>query len=363
VLLPSIARRVAGSLIILFHFLGITTAVTTVEGTAPWLSQQSWGHVYRPYLQFLHLFNAYHFYSPNPGPTTLVWFRVEYKSGKKPQWVKLPVKENSPVPLHYTRRLALGMSLEAAMQPLPQQVLEQPDADLPRDVRPPVRAYRALRKRRETAGALDQVPSRAFQLQYFEPTPNVKKLLGSYARHVARTTPNPDDPDDEVARVRVYRVTQQIPEPGLVAEKGAGVVTDKTLYLPIYLGEFDREGTLQDGWEFDNEILKKDFFGEDDLKRAIRKEGDPYLYWVLPIISLKEEKEALRNEEKALRHELAAVMADQPAGAAERARAIQQRLAVIDVTQKALRDADLCDGKEDDILDSCEYHARLRRAK
>ena len=50
ILLPSLARRVALSLIVVFHLVGIVTAVTVVEpgnGTPPWVSQQLMAWVYR----------------------------------------------------------------------------------------------------------------------------------------------------------------------------------------------------------------------------------------------------------------------------------------------------------------------------
>src|SRR5262249_47419915 len=67
VLLPQTGRRVLASLVLLFHFGGILTAVANVPppgGDAPWLVSQLWSRVYRPYLQFMYLTNAYHFYAP-----------------------------------------------------------------------------------------------------------------------------------------------------------------------------------------------------------------------------------------------------------------------------------------------------------
>src|SRR5438105_2158625 len=54
VLLPSVGRRIVVSLVILFHFGGILTAVTAVP-PSPWLSTQIWNTVYRPYLYFMWL--------------------------------------------------------------------------------------------------------------------------------------------------------------------------------------------------------------------------------------------------------------------------------------------------------------------
>ena len=91
-LLPSFGRRIAVSVLVVLHFGGILTAVTSVglsNGTAPWVPITLWSRVYRPYLSFMYLNNAYHFYSPEPGPPTLVWFLVEFDGKAPPRWLKL----------------------------------------------------------------------------------------------------------------------------------------------------------------------------------------------------------------------------------------------------------------------------------
>ncbi len=82
VLLPPIGRRLVLSLFVLYHFGGMAVAVTQVDppnNTGPWVSKQLWVHLYRPYLSFLYLTNAYHFYSPDPGPASLFWFAATYE--------------------------------------------------------------------------------------------------------------------------------------------------------------------------------------------------------------------------------------------------------------------------------------------
>ena len=79
-LLPESGRRVALVCGAAFHFCGILSAVFSVPppgGNAPWLVQQAWVRVYRPYLQFVYLNNAYHFYSPEPGPPSFMWYRLD----------------------------------------------------------------------------------------------------------------------------------------------------------------------------------------------------------------------------------------------------------------------------------------------
>ncbi|MGH7226777.1 MAG: hypothetical protein ACRELF_26480, partial [Gemmataceae bacterium] len=112
VLLPRTGRRIAAVLLVGLHFTGILTAITSVSPhnePAPWLSAQLWVHVYRPYLFFAYLTNAYHFYSPDPGPPTLLWFHVEYADGSA-RWIKIPSRHDSPVALHHQRLLAAAES-------------------------------------------------------------------------------------------------------------------------------------------------------------------------------------------------------------------------------------------------------------
>jgi hypothetical protein len=109
VLLPWRVRRIVISLWILFHFAGILTAVTSVttpSGRIPWLPTQLQVRVFHDYLEFTYLINAYHFYSPEPGPPAILWFRVRYNDGTA-RWIKVPERENYSMGLNFQRMLAL----------------------------------------------------------------------------------------------------------------------------------------------------------------------------------------------------------------------------------------------------------------
>ena len=80
VVVPRVVRRIVISLLVIFHFGGIVTAVTNIPPN-PWLSSIAWAYVYSPYLEFFLFSNAYHFYSPEPGPGTQIWFFVEFEDG------------------------------------------------------------------------------------------------------------------------------------------------------------------------------------------------------------------------------------------------------------------------------------------
>src|SRR5205807_1558296 len=59
-------RRWTISVLILLHFGGIASASLS-PAPSPWLVGQLWTRVFRPYLEFMYLNNAYHFYAPDPG--------------------------------------------------------------------------------------------------------------------------------------------------------------------------------------------------------------------------------------------------------------------------------------------------------
>jgi hypothetical protein len=251
VLLPRAVGRAAVSLLIVFHFVGILTAVTSVPppgGPAPWLTRQLWTCCYRPYLQFLYLNNAYHFYSPEPGPATLLWFRVYYANGSS-RWVEVPNRQEDakdPMALEYYRRLSVTENVNqlTATAVMPAEAVE----------------------RRLLAGALLGIPTPEEIspylpgiLQYRVPVEYAKQLLQSYVRFVARRHPHPD-PGVAVTGVKVYRVVHGLVAPGAFA---AGLdPADPTLCSPYYQGEFDRDGNLKDP-------------------------ADPFLYWLIPILKVK----------------------------------------------------------------------------
>src|SRR5262249_36358725 len=250
VLLPQTGRRVLASLVLLFHFGGILTAVANVPppgGDAPWLVSQLWSRVYRPYLQFMYLTNAYHFYAPDPGPPCFLWFHVEYVDGSA-RWVKLPDREQDakdPFAMSFYRRLPITESTNQLLPPMP----------APEDVL----------RRRLTASVRDGIPapSEITQVmpavfQYRVPGDYSKRLLKSYARHVAQAFPHVDG-RTPVSGVKVYRAVHLILAPRDFAA-GASVV-DPTLYWPYFQGEFDSAGNLKDP-------------------------NDPYLYWLIPIMKV-----------------------------------------------------------------------------
>lgn len=267
-LLPSFGRRIAVSVLVVLHFGGILTAVTAVElpnGTVPWVTTTLWARVYRPYLSFMYLNNAYHFYSPEPGPPTLVWFLIEYDNGER-QWLKLVNREECVTRLEYQRLLALTESTNR-----PQ------NTSLPKLGALAKQLDRAARKK-----GIELPPEYYSNLpaQYREPTADAKRYIASYARHVARTVLCEKDPDARVKRVKVYRIVHQlINAPQLQLDVSP---IDPVLYYPYFQGEFDAEGKLLTPGNLPN-LAWVDTAANGTPVPRIEKGQDPFLYWFLPI--------------------------------------------------------------------------------
>jgi hypothetical protein len=272
VLLPSVGRRIVVSLVILFHFGGILTAVTAVT-PSPWLSTQIWTTVYRPYLYFLWLNNAYHFYSPEPGPANLMWFCIEYEPDPDGQkyfrWVLVPDLDQDGHPSNpdgsriwsgteYTRRLSLAEYTGTGSI---------------------VRAdFYELLPKRIFAGQREGIPplspyDMSYDRQYREPADLAKRWVQSYVRHVAHTYRHERKPEKPVIGVKLYRVIHQYVDP---ARFQAGLdPNDRKLYWPFYYGDFDKDGNMK------KECEERDVDMNTGQYRIDRP--DPFLYWLIPI--------------------------------------------------------------------------------
>ncbi len=79
--LPFAWRIAVVSAFPLVHFSGILTAVLGPP-PAPELVNNASVVIYRPYLQFAYMYNAYQFYSPEPGSASELWFCIEFETRK-----------------------------------------------------------------------------------------------------------------------------------------------------------------------------------------------------------------------------------------------------------------------------------------
>jgi hypothetical protein len=250
-------NRVVVSCLVLVHFTGILCAVMSVPPPGrdqSWLAQWGWS-IMQPYLQFAYLINAYHFYAPEPGPPSLLWFYVEYSDGSS-RWIQLPkVKDHDidPFGQEYTRRLSIGESVNQ-LAPVPMISDE-------------------LKTRRMIAvrEGIPMHPELSWEAQYRVPADHSKRLLCEYARFVAQHYPSEKDPTAEAVRVKTYRVVHRMLEPAEMASKFE--YPDPAVewtYWPYYQGEF---------------VKPPDEPGNSDPNRAwvLKNPNDPMLYWLVPI--------------------------------------------------------------------------------
>jgi hypothetical protein len=277
VLLPRTGRRIAAVAFVLFHFCGILAAVTSVpprNDVPPWLSTLIWSKFYRHYLFFTHFTNAYHFYSPDPGPPTLVWFHIEYDDGSA-RWKKIPNRDESPIGLHHQRMLAAAEStITPAGPPIQKEELIRLFEEKTKqkyELFPGIpHASGDEIMNRRTKGAEthkffdpnDKRPAPLWLLfeenpplmsQYSEPMEFSRRMIASYARHVAHTDSEPA----KVKAVRVYRLVHKMITPKELYEGKDPL--DPTNFLSYYMGKYDPDGKLLDP-------------------------EDPFLFWHVPIV-------------------------------------------------------------------------------
>jgi hypothetical protein len=276
-------RRAVVSVLIVVHFCGILSAVTSPDQS--WLANQAWTYIYRPYLQFMYLNNAYRFYSPEPGPASLLWFCIEYEpnpdGSRNLRWVKVPAMDkdgNHIRPddsrlwpnVEYTRRLSLA---ESTSFPGP-SIWNIPNADALITARDQEADRKHLPSLRKLNIPLD--------FQYREPNDLSKKWIAQYARHVAHNYRHQTKPDLDVIGVKVYKVLHVIISPAQLAE--GMEPDDPTLYAPYYMGEFDKDGNMKPWpacqtleWDPDAGVWKVAKTPDGGFQR------DGLLYWWIPI--------------------------------------------------------------------------------
>lgn len=251
VALPVNYRKVAASVLMLIHFGGILTAVTSPL-SPPWLTMTVGLLFYRPYLQSTYLTNAYHFYSPEPGPASQAWFCIRYKPDANGvvavRWVKFPRRPDDmhdPLALSYYRRLSLTMRME--------------------DKGAGIVTDEMKRARLAMAQGKNGIPIHPeyipLETQYHLPADAVRDfVLPSYVRHVANHPANQhDDGVTPIDTIKVYLVQHEILTPHKM-QMGLKPY-DPITYKPFYFGEFEPDGDLANP-------------------------NDPLLYWLVPIIAI-----------------------------------------------------------------------------
>jgi len=264
-------RRVAVSTLIVLHFAGILTAVISAP-PGPWIVGQAEHWIFRPYLSFMYLSNAYRFYAPEPGPASQLWCRIEYEHGKDivSRWTKVPDMDDQgrhtyAMSLQYTRRLALTENVARNALAPPAMVTNSRGETtiapyiLRRDQHSPTPVYSNRLGIKQAEPSSLKVPMHPETgLNYQQPTPDGRVLLSSFARHLLHQPhPDPKFSDAKPVAVKIYRVQHQI-LPAAALALGADP-RDWVYYLPYYVGKYDDTGRLLDP-------------------------EDPFLYWLLPML-------------------------------------------------------------------------------
>lgn len=270
---PAIRYTVLSALFLL-HYGGIFTATTWPE-PAPWLTNQSAQRLYMPYFKFMYLSNAYHFYSPEPGPASLIFGLVTYeldeidpKTNKhkiESAWIDLPnrtTQYKDPLGMTYQRRLSIT-ELVATSQPSNFTLVNFEKNDS------------ASRRQKASLNLddpgsripLQDLPSDSVASQYRVPSVHITRyLLPSYARHIAAEY---STPARRVISVKLVRVEHRVIPPGQFLDRydpdsklkiaDGDSPYNPTTYRPYYLGEYNAAGELVNP-------------------------TDPMLYWLLPVV-------------------------------------------------------------------------------
>ncbi|MCS7046765.1 MAG: hypothetical protein NZO58_10445 [Gemmataceae bacterium] len=262
----SLTQRLTISGLILFHFGGITTAAFG-QGYTPWLVGQIWTRIYRPYLEFLYMNNAYHFYAPEPGPPSYLWFYLQYldANGERAgHWYKVPRlgddgRHGHKTALEFYRMLSLTENtMPADVIPTEgeyfQKILERRLARSPEGAKK-VAIVGKGPSPKELLVPLH--PGIAPSQQYLRPQQHIKRVIESYARHVLGEHQR-THPERTYESVKMYRVIHRIPSWHNFLR--GWPATDPEFYSPIFLGEYAPDG------------------------RLLTPEDDPFLYWQLPIL-------------------------------------------------------------------------------
>jgi hypothetical protein len=296
-LVSKAVRGIMLCVLCVLHCLGFNTAALSAP-PAPWVIQQIWMRLFRPYLEFAYLNNAYHFYAPEPGPASYIWFRVIYEDPKTKAeeglWYKIPQLDDDgrnlhPVALDYQRFLSLTEGIAGSV-PAPLEkivnVKTQQLEDNPFWVNRLRLANEATITIGQPASPHLRVPLHPFSNYHQQvkvPNEHSKKVLESYARYVARrfaVHPEPGRSDWSFKSVKVYHVVHTIPRVDWFVNEIPP--TDPDLYFPFYLGNFEADGKPYRRRNPDGTPqVEKDNEGKPI---GWVYESDPYLYWLLPAI-------------------------------------------------------------------------------
>lgn len=123
---PSLRTRRIVSLVLALHLLAIVTAPMSMHPAAPlWVSL--W-QGFRPYLEAMYLNHGYHFFAPDPGPSHLIRYELDFADGRSAEGIFPSPREHVPRLLYhrhfmlseYANRLAVNDEQAASLKILSQ---------------------------------------------------------------------------------------------------------------------------------------------------------------------------------------------------------------------------------------------------
>ena len=256
------------SFVALVHFGGIFMA-TTWPNPTPWLTQQIVTRFYLPYLTITYLKNAYHFYSPDPGPASLLFCLVTFEHDQEfvhpktkastktsTKWITLPNRQTDwkdPLGLEYYRRLSITEQVNGVY----------PEGNLPSAEKKQIEE----RRKKADAGLWSNYPQIPIAPEIFEvvqfrmPNPNTaRNTVPSFAGHILH---NASEPGRIAKSVKIYRLEHKVTTPTIFAQ--GAKPNHPTSFRPFYFGEYalDTKGIAQ-----------------------LVDTQDPLLYWLVPILPM-----------------------------------------------------------------------------
>ena len=265
-----------------FFTSGIIASVLSPPAT-PFLVEEYWRRYSRYHSQFLYINNAYHFYSPEPGPPSELWICLKYapKDGQKEEvdegpdtdWVRLPDRMRDtmdPLRLSYFRRIALVdqvAQIQVGYNPIFTEEVQK-----------------ANERRMRDLARIPKGPNMADNAQYLPPQdPVIRQTLPSFTNHFAKRF---GKPGRTVASVRVYRVLHEV----LSIERSRSMPqTDVDTNNPGAFSWKDdkKQPKLLRMNPYSPMLYNPYYQGEYDLQGHLLDPTDPELYWLVPIIDRK----------------------------------------------------------------------------
>lgn len=274
--MPVAYRTATVSAFLVVHFFGILLATTSPSPT-PWMVDQLYRRAYEPYLQFIYLRNAYHFYSPEPGPASLLVCLLKTEDGEevgadgikrkkyRTEWLvtpRRPADVRDPLGVTYFRRLSITDQIARGYPDMmSSETFEKSE-------------IRTRRMQLALPGSNPHIPMHTREPDYLEyRMPDVlaaRYLLPSYAQHILMDLP---EQDRGRTTIKIYRVEHRTLDVGSyigISNYGRkpGDPYYPTTYYPYFLGEFG---------------FVKDPLDAKKVRIELLDPQEPMLYWLIPI--------------------------------------------------------------------------------